>query len=271
MEKKLKKLYIGTNTKMYQTNSDVSHFLNSLTSLTKDLDFGKIELFVIPPFTALDTAKQIISRSSIKLGAQNMAWEDSGQFTGEISPLMLKEIGVDIVMCGHSERRHILNESDFLLEKKVAKAAAHRFTPLLCIGETRIEKDYSLCNETLAEQLKIGLHSLSEEQANNLWIAYEPVWAIGQDGIPASCEYAEEKHGLIKDVLIRMFGKEIAGNIPVLYGGSVNQENAQDFIGMPHIDGLFIGRSAWDAARFNQIIRASLQSFLNKAHKEELS
>lgn len=255
-----KKLYIGTNTKMTKTIAQTAEFLSDLAKLTADISRERMELFVIPSFTTLQTARRTVGRELIGLGAQNMCWEDSGQFTGEISPLMLKEIGIDIVEIGHSERRHVFGESDSEENKKVLAALQHGFISLLCIGETLEQKQLGIGDECLSIQLKAGLNGVTPEQAKRLWIAYEPVWAIGVNGIPASTDYANEKHKKIKEVLHDLFG-EAAEQIPVLYGGSVNNQNAQQLIRMPHIDGLFIGRSAWDAENFNQIIRMVLPEF----------
>jgi len=249
-----KKLLIGTNTKMYKTISDTEVFITRLDELTKDISREDMELFVIPSFTAIEKAKQCISDQSIKIGAQNMNWEDQGQFTGEISPLMLKEIGADIVEIGHSERRHILGETDFEINKKVTAAIHHGFIALLCIGETLEQKKYNISNEILRMQLKIALDGVTKESVSQLWVAYEPVWAIGVDGIPATSGYADEKHKIIKDTLQELFGDH-AIKIPVLYGGSVNPGNANELITEEHIDGLFVGRSAWDADKFNDLIR----------------
>ncbi len=254
--KRLDKVYLGTNTKMYKTIANTLEFLTKLDSLTADIDRSKMELFVIPSYTTLAAASQIISKDRIQLGAQNMAWEDEGQFTGEISPLMLKEVGVDIIEIGHSERRHVLGETDIQVNKKVLCALRHGFKALLCIGETGEQKQMGISNEILQMQLKIGLCGVSPEKVKNLWVAYEPVWAIGVNGVPASKEYADEKHRVIKDTLISLYGDEIGSDIPVLYGGSVNNQNAEELIEMPHIDGLFIGRSAWQAENFNNIIRS---------------
>lgn len=261
---RLDKLYLGTNTKMYKTITDTVTFLTELKNLTADIDRDKLELFVIPSYTSLETAKRSLPGGEIKLGAQNMCWAEEGQYTGEISPLMLKEIGIDIIEIGHSERRHILGETDEEEKKKVTAAILHGFTPLLCIGETLEQKNYGISNEILSIQLKIGLSQLSREQASRLWIAYEPVWAIGVNGIPADEGYADEKHAFIKQTLVSMFGEEIGNDIPVLYGGSVNNNNAELLIRKPNIDGLFIGRSAWDAKNFNSIIRSVLPLFYNK-------
>jgi len=195
-----------------------------------------------------------------------MCWEEQGQFTGEISPLMLKEVGAEIVQIGHAERRNIFKETDTEENKKVLCALKHGFTPLLCIGERREEKEKKIADEILRIQLKIGLNQVTPEQSKRVLIAYEPVWAIGVEGTPASKEYADERHKVIKQTLMELFGHNIGKDIPVLYGGSVNNQNAPELISMPHIDGLFIGRSAWDAENFNKIIRQVLPVFL-KRHK----
>ena len=187
-----------------------------------------------------------------------MGWEEEGQFSGEISPLMLREIGVDLVMIGHSERRHVLLETDEMERRKVACALRHGITPLLCIGETGAQKDMGISDEVLASQVKIALHGLTAEQAAMVRIAYEPVWAIGVGGVPATAEYAALRHEHIRATLRELYGETTAARIPLLYGGSVNRDNAVELSRMPEIDGLFIGRSAWDADNFNWIIRAVL-------------
>lgn len=253
------KIWFGTNTKMYKNIADTKSFLFELKELTKDLE-DVINLFVIPSYTSLKEAKEEVRNSFIKIGAQNMGPEDEGQFTGEISPLMLKEIDTDLVMIGHSERRHIFREDDFDEEKKIKKAFEHNLTPLLCVGETLIEKEYDIAYETLNSQLKIGLHDISKKDANNLLIAYEPVWSIGINGVPATKEYVAKTHLNIRNTLIKMFDEEVGNKIPILYGGSVNIDNCVDLISQDNVDGLFIGRSAWGANNFNKIIRKVLNN-----------
>jgi triosephosphate isomerase len=257
------KLYIGTNTKMYKTIAETLQFLKALQQYTADISREEMCLFVIPSFTALEKARSVIQDNAVILGAQNMCWEDQGQFTGEISPLMLKEIGVVIAEIGHSERRHSFRETDQEENKKVLAALRHGFMPLLCVGETEEQKEYGIADEILAMQLKIGLHHITADQIRNCLIAYEPVWAIGVSGKPATKEYAEEKHRLIRDTVKELYGAAGA-EIPVLYGGSVNNTNAVELIQMKNIDGLFIGRSAWEADNFNAIIRSVLPVFKQK-------
>lgn len=258
---RLDKLYMGTNTKMYKTIKDTEEFVSKLCELTADISRDELELFVIPSFTTLNNARKTVSKEQLMLGAQNMCWEEQGQYTGEISPVMLQEIGVDMVMIGHSERRHTFGEKDLEENKKVLSAIEHDFTALLCVGETEEQKENGISDEVLKIQLKCGLKNVTKVMAENLWVAYEPVWAIGVNGKPASAEYADEKHGVIKKSLIELFGKEIGSEVPVLYGGSVNNENAVELIQKENIDGLFIGRSAWNAENFNNIIRKVVPLF----------
>ena len=256
----MKKLYFGTNLKMYKNIADTVSYLQKLVENTKDISREEIELFVIPSFTTLQSATEKVDRAYVKLGAQNMCWEEQGQFTGEISPLMLGELGLDLVMIGQSERRHVFGETDYEENKKVLCALNHGFTTLLCIGETDQEKEYGISNEVLRTQLIAGFHGVTPEMAKNLWVAYEPVWAIGVNGKPASVEYAEEKHQVIKQCLVELFGEEVGLSIPVLYGGSVNPGNANQLIAQPSIDGLFTGRSAWQADAFDKLIRDAMAS-----------
>ncbi len=261
-----KMLYMGTNLKMYKTTKETVSYLTELHELTRDIDRTELTLFVIPSYTSLESARKCVPQESIKLGAQNMYWEDQGQFTGEISPLMIKETGAEIIEIGHSERRHVIGETDQQENKKVLAALRHEFTALLCIGETKEQKDLHISDEVLGTQLKIGLSGVTKQELGRIWIGYEPVWAIGVNGIPASADYADEKHGVIKSVLREMFGED-AAKVPVLYGGSVNPENAPELIVKENIDGLFVGRSAWNAPAFNSLIRQVMPLYKLKFKK----
>lgn len=253
----MKKLYFGSNLKMYKGIEETTEYLKELMELTADISRDVMELFILPSFTSLPAATKIVKPQLLTLGAQNMCWADFGQYTGEVSPAMLKELGIRLVMAGHSERRHIFHESDFDENKKVKSALNHGFTALLCIGETGEEKEYGISAEVLRAQLKVGLHGVTVDELPYIRIAYEPVWSIGVDGTPASSAYAEEMHGIIKDTLFSLFGTA-ALQIPVLYGGSVNSQNAGELIAEPSIDGLYIGRAAWDPKDFNVLIRNAM-------------
>lgn len=169
----MKKLYFGSNLKMYKGISATREYLQKLVENTKDISRDDIELFIIPSYTTLQTATDCCDRDFVRLGAQNMCWEDQGQFTGEISPCMLAEMGLDLVMIGHSERRHVFGESDVEENKKVKAALSHGFKTLLCIGETAEQKEYGISAETLRSQLKIGFYGVSPEECKNIWVAYE--------------------------------------------------------------------------------------------------
>ncbi|MFC0309290.1 triose-phosphate isomerase [Gallibacterium trehalosifermentans] len=257
------KIYFGTNLKMYKGNKELIHYLSALGRLYKEqIKQNNIELFVIPSYTTLSDASHLVKtelNNVITIGAQNMCYADAGQFTGEISPLMLKELDVKLVMIGHSERRHIFKETDQEENKKVLSALKHQFITLLCVGETLEQKEYGISDEVLRMQLKIGLNGVTKEQIPLVRVAYEPVWAIGENGIPATAEYAEEKHITIKQCLFDIFGKE-GLDIPVLYGGSVNPNNANQLINKKNIDGLFVGRSAWNAKDFVDLMKGALNA-----------
>lgn len=250
-----KKLYFGSNLKMYKTIQDTTAYLTELAQKSQKLcsEHPEIQLFILPSYTSLESAKKCVTPSNIRLGAQNMCWEDEGQFTGEISPKMLEELEIDLVMAGHSERRHIFGENDFEENKKILSAVNHNFTGLLCIGETAKDKEYGISDEVLRMQLKIGLHGITKKDLSKIWIAYEPVWSIGVNGTPAPIDYAEEKHKVIKATLCELYGTD-SDIIPVLYGGSVNPDNAPSLFKQKSIDGLYIGRSAWNAEKFVKLI-----------------
>lgn len=250
-----RKIYFGSNLKMYKTVAQTESYLKELADSTRELRAQNpdMELFILPSYTSLEAAVRGTDQSEIRLGAQNMCWEDEGQFTGEISPVMLEELDLHLVMAGHSERRHVFGESDIEENKKMLAAMKHGFTGLLCIGETREEKGYGIADEVLRTQIKVGLHGIKADDLDKVWIAYEPVWAIGVNGTPAPVPYAQEKHHVIRQTLKELYG-EAADQVPTLYGGSVNLENATQLFAQPDIDGLYVGRVAWDAKRFARLI-----------------
>ena len=256
----MKKLYFGSNLKMYKGISATREYLQKLVENTKDISRDDIELFIIPSYTTLQTATSCCDREFVRLGAQNMCWEDQGQFTGEISPCMLEEMGLDLVMIGHSERRHVFGESDVEENKKVKAALSHGFKTLLCIGETAEQKEYGISAETLRSQLKIGFYGVSPEECKNIWVAYEPVWSIGVNGTPASADYAEAMHKEIKTALYEILGEK-SEKIPALSVEVFNPGNAESLIVQPSIDGLFVGRAAWDADKFDTLIRDAMKVY----------
>ena len=248
-----KKLYFGSNFKMYKNAAETGIYLREIAAATEDLDKDRCCFFFIPSFTALDQASRTPVRDRFILGAQNMCWENKGQFTGEISPDMLKEFGVELVLVGHSERRHIFRETDVMENKKVLKALESGFTVLLAVGETKEEKDLGICEDVIRKQLKTGLHSVTPDQANKVWVAYEPVWSIGVEGTPASADYAQSVHRIMRECLTGILG-EAGARIPLLYGGSVNPQNGISLIRQPDIDGLFTTRTAFQVEAFSRLI-----------------
>lgn len=214
------------------------------------------QVFVAAPFTALWKAVEAVKGSPIMVGAQNMHWADEGPYTGEVSPRMLVETGIHLVELAHSERRTYYNETDLDVNKKVKAALAHGLIPLVCVGERQTDKNFGVSADFLAIQVRMALHGLTLPQAERVWIAYEPVWAIGAGGTPAEPGYADHMQAQMRAVLVDMFGPETGLRIPILYGGSVSIENAAELARQPNIDGLFIGRSGWTVESFIEIIRA---------------
>ncbi|MCF6410748.1 triose-phosphate isomerase [Pseudalkalibacillus salsuginis] len=248
----MSKIWVGTNWKMTKTIGEGISYTKELKQVANELT-SNIELFIIPSFTALVDIKKEVAETRIKLGAQNMHWEDKGAYTGEISPRMLNEIGIDLVELGHSERRQYYNENDSDINKKVVSALKHGMKPLVCIGEEIEQKNNFISFEILAAQLKVCLKGLSEEDAKQVLVAYEPVWAIGEKGIPADSNYVGEVHTFLRHTLVEMF-LESGYEIPLLYGGSVNLDNFLKYINHQDVNGLFVGRTAWDLETFTVLL-----------------
>lgn len=240
--------WIGTSWKMNKTLAEARVFADGLGAATTD---PRIQRFIIPPFTAVREVKAMLSQADVKVGAQNMHWADAGAWTGEISPLMLTDCGADVVELGHSERRTYFGETDEFVGLKTEAAVRHGLIPLICIGETGAEKDADRADEVLAAQVEGALGKLEDDQKSaDILLAYEPVWAIGDGGTPASPDYADDRQARIIEVAEAVTGRKI----PCLYGGSVNPGNCADLIQRPHIDGLFIGRSAWNVEGYLDIL-----------------
>lgn len=247
-------IYAGSNLKMFKTNRQTVEYLQLLERLTDDLPRPPLQLFILPSYTTLADACRGSNQEKVWIGAQNMHWEAEGAFTGEVSPRMLTEIGVKLVMCGHAERRQIFGETDEQVNRRALAALSHGMYALVCVGETMAERQAGQSIERLRFQLEIDLKDIPTQQLDRLWIAYEPVWSIGEHGTPASPEAANEMHAEIRETLVELFPSR-QGNFPILYGGSVNLENSDALISQPEVDGLFIGRAAWDAVNFNLILR----------------
>ena len=208
--------------------------------------------FVIPPFPYVAEVADILSGTKVKVGAQNMHWDDRGAWTGEVSPLMLKDCGAHLVELGHSERRTFFNETDETVALKAAAAVKHGLIALVCIGDTKSEYKAGATADVLAKQTRYALRDIGRNAPGKVIIAYEPVWSIGEGGVPADPDFANDQHKRIKALTAELAGEPL----PILYGGSVNPQNCCDLASKSDIDGLFIGRSAWDPAGFIGIIDA---------------
>ncbi len=253
-----RRFLFGTNFKMNQTPAESAAFLEALAGAVVIPDGA--QLFVIPPFTSLPAVTDLAgaTNSPVWIGAQNMHWADAGAYTGEISAAMLQALGVDLVLLGHAERRGLFHESDRDINRKVLTAFERGLRVLLCVGETADERAFDVGGETVARQLKIGLHDIDPARLPLLQIAYEPVWSIGAAGVPARPDDVEPMARLIRDVVGERFG-EAGRDVPVLYGGSVDAANAAGFVALPDIDGLFVGRAAWTVDGFRSVLDASLR------------
>jgi triosephosphate isomerase len=196
--------------------------------------------------------KALLTPSSVKVGAQNMHWTDAGAWTGEISPVMLRDCDLDLVELGHSERRANFGETDETVGLKTAAAIRHGLVPLICIGESLADRETGKARLVLERQVRGALQNLTPDQfAAPILFAYEPIWAIGEAGVPASAEYADARQAEVIAVTEAVLGRRV----PCLYGGSVNPDNCVELITAPNIDGLFIGRSAWDADGYLNILK----------------
>lgn len=243
------KVWIGTSWKMNKTLAEARSFAAGLAGAVVD---DRIQPFVIPPFTAVREVKAMLSASRVKVGAQNMHWADDGAWTGEISPVMLTDCGLDIVELGHSERREHFGETDETVGLKTEAAVRHGLIPLICIGETLAQREAGRARDVLAAQVRGALARLSGVQKSApVLLAYEPVWAIGANGIPATSDYADARQAEI----IGVAGDVLGRRVPCLYGGSVNPGNCEELVICPHVDGLFIGRSAWAVEGYLDILR----------------
>lgn len=242
--------WVGTSWKMNKTLAEAEAFAEGLKAADGERN-ARIQRFVIPPFTAVREVKALLADTSVKVGAQNMHWADEGAWTGEVSPVMLKDCDLDLVELGHSERREHFGETDEAVGLKTEAAVRHGLVPLICIGETLADRESGRAAEVLARQVRGALGKLdgAQKQAEIL-LAYEPVWAIGEKGIPATADYADARHAEIAQVAEDILGRRI----PCLYGGSVNPQNCEELIACPNIDGLFIGRSAWKVEGYLDIL-----------------
>lgn len=211
------------------------------------------EVAIAPPFTAMAAAGEAVRGSGVRLAAQNVCWQEQGAFTGEVSPAMLRELGCSMAIIGHSERRHIFAENDLLINQRLAGALALGLTPILCVGETLAQREAGQTMAVLERQVRAGLAGTVLAAGQDLVVAYEPVWAIGT-GKTASTEQAQQAHEFVRNLLVALYEKSIAGQIRILYGGSVNSANVDNLLRQQDIDGALVGGASLTAESFARIM-----------------
>jgi len=253
----MRKKIIAANWKMNMTQGESAQFMESFL---RDVgEINDVEVVIIPPFTAIPKVSEALGRAhNIKLGAQNMYWEKSGAFTGEISAPLLRDLFVHYVVLGHSERRTLFGETDEMVNRKVHAAHEGKLRPIVCVGETLDQRDKGDVEKILSTQLRGSLAGLRPKQLQESVIAYEPVWAIGT-GRNATPQQAQEAHAFIRRTLSEMADDGTAERVRIQYGGSVKPENARELMTQPDIDGALVGGASLDPRSFAEIVKAARQ------------
>ncbi|MGB7582238.1 MAG: triose-phosphate isomerase [Sedimentisphaerales bacterium] len=253
----MRKSFIAGNWKM---NTDVHSSVKLAEGVVlgcKDVAGSKVDVAVCPPFVYPQQVGKALQSSHIGLGSQDIYFERKGAFTGEISSAMLKDVGCAYALCGHSERRHVIGETDELINKKVHAAILGGLLPILCVGELLDERKANKTDEVVTRQMEKGLAGLIAEKMSAVTIAYEPVWAIGT-GLTATPQQAQEVHALIRKLVAQMYDRKIADAIRIQYGGSVKPDNAGELMSQEDVDGLLVGGASLKAEDFVAIVKASV-------------
>jgi len=252
----MRKKIVAANWKMNKTQVEAAAFISTL--LLEIGDMADVEVVILPPFTAIAKVNEALGNSqNIKVGAQNMHWERSGAFTGEISSTMLRDLFCRYVVLGHSERRTLFGETDEIINRKVRAAHEATLRPILCVGETLDQRERGNVEKILALQLRGSLANLGTKELQETVIAYEPVWAIGT-GRTATAAQAQEAHAFIRHTLSKIADDATADKIRIQYGGSVKPDNAHELMEQPDIDGALVGGASLDARSFAGIVKAAL-------------
>ncbi len=253
----MRKPFVAGNWKLNTDSRSSVELAKSVAASLSGRVAGQISVAVIPPFVYLQSVVRAVSSSGVAVGAQDVYFEQKGAFTGEISPAMLKDVGCTYVLCGHSERRHVIGETDELVGRKLAASISGGLLPVLCVGELLEERDAGQTEQVVARHLRTGVSGLSAEKMSAVTIAYEPVWAIGT-GRTATPQQAQEVHAFIRNWLAEAYDKTLAEEIRVLYGGSVKADNARALMQQQDVDGLLVGGASLKADEFVRIIEAAL-------------
>jgi triosephosphate isomerase len=252
-----RRFFVAGNWKM---NNTIEQSVSLVKSLQKDLrDIHKVDIMVAPPFTAIKSVYDALSSSSIQVGAQDVFWEESGAYTGEVSPMMLKDAGCKWALVGHSERRHSFGETDETVNRKMKSALAAGLKVIACVGETLEEREAGKEFDVLDQQVAGALAGLSKEDMDKVVIAYEPVWAIGT-GRNATPQQADEAHAKIRAKVGGLYGKKAPLTLRILYGGSMKPANALELLKCENVDGGLIGGASLKTAEFAAIIRAAVEA-----------
>ena len=245
---------IAGNWKMNFTPAEATAFINEIKPMVEGKN--NCDIIFCAPYVTIAAAQAAAAGSNIKIGAENVHFAEKGAYTGEISAEMLKAIGVDTVIIGHSERRQYFGETDETVNLRTKAALAAGLRVILCMGEVKEQRVSGITNEVCAMQIKLDLAGVSAEDMKNVIIAYEPVWAIGT-GLTATPEQAEETCGVIRDVLVELYGTEVAEATTIQYGGSMNEKNAAELLAKPNVDGGLIGGASLVAEKFTAIVDAA--------------
>ena len=253
MNKAVRKAIIAGNWKMNKTPNEAKELLTQITPLVKDAD---CDVIACVPYVDLQTALDATQGTNVKIGAENCHWEKSGAFTGEISAEMLKAMGIEYVIIGHSERRQYFGETDVTVNKRVRAALDAGLTVILCVGELLSEREQGITAETVSLQTKVALQGVSADELKRIVIAYEPVWAIGT-GLTATADQAEEVCAIIRNVLAGLYCDDCAQAVTIQYGGSMNDANAAELLSKENVDGGLIGGASLVAEKFAAIVKAA--------------
>jgi len=248
----MRKTIIAGNWKMYKTIKEAIELANGLKREFFKLDFAAVDVVLCPVFTALSEVAEVLSETDIGLGAQDVYWQDEGAFTGEVSPLMLKDAGCQYVIIGHSERRQFFTETNETVNKKIKAALKCGLTPIVCVGENLQERETNKTFKVIEDHINNGLADIGASDILKLVIAYEPVWAIGT-GKTATPDQAQEVHKFIRDLLKNNYGQEAADNVRIQYGGSVKPENITELMNKPDVDGALVGGASLKVESFSAI------------------
>ena len=245
---------VVANWKLNKTVGDAVRFTSALKDTVSDV--SGVEVVVAPAFTALNSVASTLKGSNFHLSAQDVFWEDSGAFTGEISPAMLEDVGCEYVIIGHSERRQYFGETNETVNKKVKAALSNNLKPILCVGESLEDREAGRTESVIEDHVRNGLADISPDAIPSTVIAYEPVWAIGT-GVTATPDQAQSAHTVIRSLLSEMYSVDLAAEVRIQYGGSVKPDNTAELMAQPDVDGALVGSASLDVESFAQIVQSA--------------